>query len=484
MNTLHYGSGWTTSFSDGIIHPIQIEVILRSGLPRLDIIGLPQNTVREGKDRIASALHQLGITLKQRVLINLYPSDLPKEGSHFDLPILMAILRAQGLLAPNSEDYAWGELALDGHIRPTPHLLAHILGSHFSQGSFYFSGKKSDLLFLQNHIQNRLYGISHIRELLAPAEQIAMTQEQYETENIELQLKKWIDSTPKESKWNKLRGNQQQFDFFGMASIGRQHLLIEGSPGVGKTFWSLAYRDIQRPITLAELRKRCQFHPESADDYRFNGLNALTPYEAPHHSSSGASIIGGGSRRGNAGSLSKAHLGTLFLDEIPEYSRDILESLREPLENKIISIGRSEKTIILPADIQLIGTFNPCPCGNYNSKKICSCSSNQFYSYQRRLSQPLRDRFHYHVWWKLQPEEIKSPSLSDMRYRITEAAKLQPTLHHKLKYPKLLNLRKEKQWLENLISWAKWNGITEISESDQHQFESFNTAIRGDLHES
>jgi len=475
---------WTTCYSQGCLKLVEIQILIRKGLPRFDIIGLPQNMIREGKDRIYAALSHLGIELpSEKVLVSLNPGDIPKEGSHFDLPILVGILKGLGFLHSTEEKcFYWGEVQLDGAIRPVEDLLGHLLfANQYAAQCFVSAGPRENFLGIQPYMSSPLYFIQHIREALDLSAVSEKKEGQIENNFTQQRIQKqWVESTPQDSAWNQLRGSADQFLFWSLCAFGRHHVLLEGSPSVGKTSWCLALRDLQLPLAPHQWAERFQY--QSACQKCFNIQSLMCPpFEAPHHTSSASSIIGGGSAQVVAGAITRANYGILFLDEFPEFSRNVLESLREPLETKTITIARRGAVQQLPADIQLLCAMNPCICGKYRSKKRCTCSSNDFWRYQTKISEPVRDRFHWRVWWTYQNENRSADfELKIVRRRLVESFQQSPPQLGHLFIPKDLSPRRQRLWMDLLLSWGRWHGVSQISSSDNQKLQSFIERMEND----
>ena len=473
---------WTTCYSCGELQPIEVQTLVRGGLPRFDIIGLPQNMIREGKDRILSALGSLGIELpSQKILVSLNPGDIPKEGSHFDLPIIIGILRCLGHL-PNTENktYAWGELGLDGSIRPFQDLLAHLLFTNLCGADESVSGQnENDLSFVHSFLKTPPASLRHVSELF-DGTLSSKVQKSAKTEDGDfLWQTVWADNDPTIGAWNRLRGSPEQFLFWCLTAIGRHHVLLEGPPGVGKSSWCFAFGDLQRPLRPHQWVEKFRYRQKLS--HEIGDLISLSrvPFEAPHHTSSSAAVVGGGSLKIAAGALTRSHLGILFLDEFSEFSRDVLESLREPLETKSITIARRGHSQKLAADTQLLAAMNPCKCGKHGSSASCDCTTLQYHVYRSKISAPLRDRFHFQCWWfydeRPRPEEFE---LKAVRRRLIESTRVTPPRLEGVLPPRHLNPRRQARWLETFVSWCRWFNISTASPKDVEKFLNFLKTIK------
>lgn len=460
------GHCFTTCFSENKIRSVEIHASFRKGLFRFDIIGLPKSMIREGRDRILSALHQMGLSLPGcRLLVSLNPSDIPKEGSHFDLPILISILSAMGHLDLPARTYAWGEIHLDGGLAGFEALLSHRLVAEQQGAEALILPPFPQKLHPQSEslFQKKAASIENCRELYEGLNWKAPS-----SVPIEFLNSQWIDDVSPENSWDQLKGHPSQFEIASIAALGRHHLFLEGSPGVGKSFWAKALDELQRPLSRDELLSRLEARLSSERELK----ELKRPFEQPHHSSSMAALVGGGSGRVHLGAISRAHKGILFLDEFPEFNRQAIESLREPLEHKTIRIARSGCVDELPADIQLIAALNPCRCGHFNSKKVCQCGSLQLLNYRNKISGPIRERFHWRLLWRFENQKAPIPfSLRELRARLLSAASQSPRID-----PKVLaqiprhNARALKLELDCLTTYGQWHHIECLSEKDYQRY--------------
>ncbi len=485
MKQRRLSSVFTTNYSEGEFQQIEVQVLLRNGLPRFDIIGLPQTLIREGKDRILASLSRLGIELpSQKILVNLSPAAVPKQGSHFDLPILAAILKCLGILPgiEGKNEYYWGEVSLNGDVLPFPDFLPHYLfASRMNATDFKVHLPSSEEEDLASWLSQPVHVIKHIEQLFDTTNLMTRAQNMSVDFIDQKSLKLWLEDD-RDFLWNQLQGSENQFLLWTLISLFRFHSLIEGPPGCGKSTWALAMKDLRSPLAASEWPRRIigsQSPTRSIQDIR------MRPFIAPHHSSSRTSIVGGGSEQISPGALSQAHLGTLFLDEIGEFARDVVESLREPLENKQVTIARGAAQKTLPANTQIIAAMNPCRCGRYGSKKNCLCSTSSFYAYRKRISEPLKNRFHLVGWWAFKsgarPDRFRIQNLKHDFLKIPQANKIN---HSNVQINPSDSPRRQRLWLEFFTAWCRWHHVLAPSVKDQTSFNSFLEDFKGDGNDS
>jgi magnesium chelatase family protein len=400
---------------------VEVQCQVAPGMPRFTIVGLPDKAVGESRERVQSALASMGLALPpKRITINLSPADLPKEGSHYDLPIALALLAAMGVTdAEQLTDWvAVGELALDGRIAPSPGvLLAALHASEVDKGLICPAGQGSearwasgipvtaapDLVSLLNHLK----GVQCLPEALH-----GEVEEPGHGPDLKL-----------------VKGQETAKRALEIAAAGGHNLLMIGPPGAGKSLLASCLPGILPPLTPAEALE-VSMVASVAGTLEGGRISRTRPFRAPHHSASMAALTGGGLRV-RPGEVSLAHLGVLFLDELPEFQRAVLDSLRQPLETGKVDVARANAHVTYPARVQLIAAMNPCRCGHLGDPLLaCSRAPRCAGDYQARLSGPLLDRVDLHVEVEpVQAADLALPSpgegSADVAVRVADARRRQ-----------------------------------------------------------
>jgi len=368
---------------------IEVEVDVSGGLPNFEIVGLPNLTVKESKERVRAAIKNAGYQFPpRRIIVNLAPADLRKEGPGFDLAIAVGILSATEQIGPvdMSGPVFVGELSLDGRLRPVAGILPIAL--------FLSNQKPKTLIIPQENSEEAAlarvvsHGIEDLREAVTLLENPAAFRPtpHHEPEGIE------IADGYRGSDLGELKGQTTAKRALEVAAAGGHNLLLIGAPGSGKSMLAKCLPSILPPLTAGEALEVSKIYSVAGLLNKETPLITRRPFRSPHHSSSLASIIGGG-QTPQPGEITLATHGVLFLDELPEYRRDVLEALRQPLEDRKVTISRISAVTIYPADFQLIAAANPCYCGYYGDpQKECTCTPYLVNKYRHKLSGPLLDR--------------------------------------------------------------------------------------------
>ena len=381
---------------------ISVEVDISSGLPQVNVVGLPDLAVRESIERVRAAIKNSGFAFPMdRITVNLAPADLRKEGTAFDLAIAAGILTASGQLDPGllNEVLLIGELSLDGGIRPVTGVLAMMEQAQKM-------GMKRVLLPCGNRKEAEwisgieIYAVTHLRELKARSVNSVTYWEQF---IVNEQTRELMDRSPdalpspfrEQEDFADIIGQHQAKRAMLIAAAGKHNILLSGPPGTGKTMMIRRLPGILPPLTEQEALEVTKIYSVAGKlDSRAGGLIQHPPFRGPHHSISTGGLIGGGTIP-KPGEVTLAHRGVLYLDELPEFPRTVLELLRQPLEDRVVTIARARATIQFPASIMLAASFNPCPCGYYGhefGEKRCTCNPASISRYRSKLSGPLLDR--------------------------------------------------------------------------------------------
>jgi magnesium chelatase family protein len=362
---------------------VAVEVHLGPGLPSFTIVGLPDTEVREAKDRVRAALNHTQFEFPaRRITVNLAPADLPKDSGRFDLPIALGILAASGQIDAQglaAHEFA-GELSLTGELRPVRGALAMALCVR--------SGGRAFVLPEPNAPQAALAEGAQVLPARTLLEVVAHLTGEAKLPRYEAPARAPAHAYP---DFSEVKGQPQAKRALEVAAAGGHSVLMIGPPGTGKSMLAARFPGILPPMSEAEALEVAAIHSVSAAGFEAARWGER-PYRAPHHSASGSAMVGGGALP-RPGEISLAHRGVLFLDELPEFDRDVLESLREPLESGKVSISRAARQSQFPARFQLVAAMNPCPCGHCGSPAgRCRCTPERIARYRGRVSGPLADR--------------------------------------------------------------------------------------------
>lgn len=369
--------------------PVEVETDLTSGLHSFSIVGLPDASIKESKERISAAIKNSGAHPPHkhnlRVIINLAPADIKKEGPMYDLPIALSFLLASGQIKfdPVGKIFT-GELALDGQIRPVCGILSLVLMAKENNFKTVFIPEENlGEASLVSGIE--IIGVSSLKQIIDHLEGALIIENKKAQAVLHKEQQDFLDMAM-------VAGQEAAKRALEIAAAGGHHILLSGTPGSGKSLLVKSLPSILPDLVTDEII-------EITKIYSVNGLLGKgrqfvvnRPVRAPHHSASFVALVGGGASP-KPGEISLAHKGVLFLDELPEFSRNALESLREPLESGEITIARAKESLTYPAKFMLVAAMNPCPCGFFgDDKKDCICSPTQIVKYKKRISGPLLDR--------------------------------------------------------------------------------------------
>lgn len=447
---------------------VEVEADIANGLPAFNVVGLADTEVKESRERVKSAIKNSGLEFPTtKVLINLAPADVRKEGPHFDLPVAVAVLQASGILAIPPKTVFLGELALDGSLRKVAGVLAMALEAR-DQGyeKIYVSEANAAEAALVRELL--VYPVKNLLELVQDLTNV----EPIKPFTGRATYKNKLEARENDIDFAFIRGQESAKRALEIAAAGNHNILFSGPPGTGKTLLAQALVGILPKPALEESLEITKIYSIAGLLAANEPLVTRRPFRAPHHGASAVALVGGGTNP-RPGEITLAHRGVLFLDEIAEFGKSVLDQLRQPLENKSVVVSRAAGTVKFPTNFMLVAARNPCPCGHHGDEsKICVCSPSQIQKYKKKLSGPLLDRIDIH---------IDVPRVTYEKLMGADAAESSAKVRARVETARALELKRFKKYKLLTNSEISAKLTMEICKIDQASSELLRQAVDSDF---
>ncbi|MFA6136213.1 MAG: YifB family Mg chelatase-like AAA ATPase [Candidatus Paceibacterota bacterium] len=432
--------------------PIEVETDINVGLASFTIVGLADKAVSEAKERVSSAIKNSGLKPpnkeNRKITVNLAPADVKKNGSQYDLAIALGYLLSSGQMRPfdSSKKIFIGELSLDGKLRRVVGVL-NIVGMAKDMGFeeiFIPKDNSYEASFIKGI---KIYPVENLVQIISHLEEKSFIELSKESEFVPLRFL-GVDIS-------EIKGQENAKRALMIAAAGGHNIFMSGPPGAGKTMLAQSLVSVLPQMSLEEALETTKIY-SAAGLLEKDLFIASRPFRSPHHNASMVSVVGGG-QNPRPGEVSLAHRGVLFLDEIPEFHRDVLEALRQPLEDGKVTISRSRGVLTLPCRFMMVAASNPCPCGYFgDDKKECQCNPYEIARYQKKLSGPLLDRIDIHIWvGRLNSEDLKNPinpnESESIRKKIFDARNIQKERFNKLNLKIFANSELSSKQVDSIV---------------------------------